>query len=124
MEFFSMNQIQYLVWIVIYGIYIFGGKYPHQLAQNKIHKFSPYNLSSRMHHENSNNDAYLSQMSTYHWNTLLATQCDVQFTQHKLRQQHQHTQHKTESSTTENREQYKRKSLGTENRRENSTPLN
>jgi hypothetical protein len=26
MEFFSMNQIQYPVWIVIYGIYIFGGK--------------------------------------------------------------------------------------------------
>jgi hypothetical protein len=45
-----------------------------------------------MHHENSNNNADLSQMSTYHWNTLLATQCDVQFTQHKLRQQHQHTQ--------------------------------
>jgi hypothetical protein len=22
----SMNQIQYLVWVVIYGIYIFGGK--------------------------------------------------------------------------------------------------
>jgi hypothetical protein len=45
-----------------------------------------------MHHENSNNNADLSQMSTYHWNTLLATQCGVQFTQHKLRQQHQHTQ--------------------------------
>jgi hypothetical protein len=24
-------------------------------------------------------------MSTYLWNTLLATQCDVQFTQHKLK---------------------------------------
>jgi hypothetical protein len=30
---------------------------------------------------------------------------------------------KTESSTTENREQYKRKSLGTENRRENNPEL-
>jgi hypothetical protein len=42
-----------------------------------------------MHLEDSNNNADLFQMSTYHWNTLLATQCDVQFT---LRQQHQHTQ--------------------------------
>jgi hypothetical protein len=42
-----------------------------------------------MHHENTNNKADLSQMSTYHWNTLLATQRDVQFTQHILRQQHQ-----------------------------------